>query len=256
MSTGVVFARLFAPIRVALFASSLAVCAVPVAGWSETLVVVPNAYENANANTGSKIPFQFPAARFQQLFEASQFSAITGPQRITEIAFRQFNTTSSFDTTLGDVQINLSTTSATGLTLSATYDSNVGSDSLIVHSGPLRLSSTGTSMTVKPFDIAIPLNPGFDYDPSLGNLLLEVRVIDASGRGPVPFFNADGTQETDARVFCQSQCSVDDSVAQKVDGLAIVARFTFAPEPDSTLLGVTALLPLVWRARRPRSHRR
>ena len=256
MSTGVVFARLVAPIRVALFASSLAVCAVPVAGWSETLVVVPNANETMNGNNGSKIPFSQGGGRFQQIFEASQLSAITGPPEISESAFRRDSSTTSFDVTIADVQINLSTTSATPLTLSSSYATNVGPDDLIVHTGPLSLSASGTTAIPKPFDITIPLSPGFAYDPSQGNLLLDVRMIDTAGRGgTVPFFDANGQQGKDARVFCSTQCSVDDSDGG-VDGLSMVARFTFVPEPESTLLGVTALLPLAWLARRPRSRRR
>lgn len=256
MSIRVVLARLAVPTRVAWFAASLAVCAMPVAGWAQTLVVVPNANETMNGNNGSKIPFSQGGGRFQQIFEASQFSAITGPQRITEIAFRRDSSTTSFNVTIADVQINLSTTSSTPLTLSSSYASNVGPDDLIVHTGPLTLSASGTTVVPKPFDITIPLDPGFDYDPSQGNLLLDVRMIDTFGRGgTVPFFDANSLQDEDARVYCNIQCSVDDSNGIP-DGLSMVARFTFAPEPESTLLGVTALLPLAWLARRPRSRRR
>src|SRR5207249_8841041 len=80
--------------------------------------------------------------------------------------------------TLPDIQIDLSTTSAGDDGLSTTYANNVGADDTVVFTrGALTLSSafTGPPDGPKDFDIIITLTTPFLYNPALGNLLLDVR---------------------------------------------------------------------------------
>ncbi|MCH7805431.1 MAG: hypothetical protein IH937_15290, partial [Acidobacteria bacterium] len=79
----------------------------------------------------------------------------------------------AFNSTLNDIQINLSTTTMTADNLSATFADNVGADETIVlNRGSLDLSSAGANGT---FDIVVHFDTPFFYDPALGNLLLDVR---------------------------------------------------------------------------------
>src|SRR5271156_4295689 len=104
-------------------------------------IVVPNSLANVEGETGNGLPFSnnwfgIPSLRYQQVYLASQFSALSGPSLITAIAFRPEGTDdgTAFSTTLPDVQIDLSTTSAAPGSLSATFANNVGVNDTVVHS--------------------------------------------------------------------------------------------------------------------------
>ena len=127
--------------------------------------------------------------RYQQVFNASQFIPTFAGfrQNISEILFRPdaIGAGSAFGpSTLSNVQISLSTTTSSSTSLDTTFANNVGLDNTQVFSGPLTLSSQATDSgngTTPAFDISIPLTTPFLYDPSQGNLLMDIRNI---GGGP------------------------------------------------------------------------
>jgi hypothetical protein len=54
-------------------------------------IVVPNALESQEGNVNNVLPFTKPTTptlRYQQVFSASEFGALTGPVFITHISFR------------------------------------------------------------------------------------------------------------------------------------------------------------------------
>ena len=55
-----------------------------------TTIVAPNALENVEGVGGNCIPLTgcIAADRYQQVYDSSQFSALSGPELITQIAFR------------------------------------------------------------------------------------------------------------------------------------------------------------------------
>ena len=138
-----------------------------------------------------------------------------------------------------DIQINLSTTSATDDNLSLTFANNVGiTDTIVFARGPLSLSSafTGSANGPKDFDIVITLTTPFFYDPSMGNLLMEVRNF---GGGQTSFFDAtssfaffDGV----SRVTTSTIGNANSTVADNRDSLGLVTGFTIVPEPASAVL--------------------
>ena len=71
----------------------------------------------------------------------------------------------------------MSTTAARANNLSATFADNVGASETVVFRGPITLSSrfVGPPSGPKEFDIIIPLQTPFTYDPAAGNLLVEIR---------------------------------------------------------------------------------
>src|SRR5205823_2210425 len=148
-----------------------------------TNIVVPNSNATVEGNIANSFPFNIAdfslsSQRYQQVYSAAQFAAVSGPQLVTQIAFRpDASAGSAFTATLPNVQINLSSTSKAPDGLSTTFASNVGADDTIVHSGPLALSSafSGPAGGPKAFDIVITLTTPFRYDPAAGNLLLDVR---------------------------------------------------------------------------------
>lgn len=108
----------------------------------------------------------FNSARYQQVFDSSLFTGngINSPFTITSIAYD--NRGSVYSTSLPAVSIQLSTTTGPFLN---TFGSNVGADVTTVFNGNLTLASSGGV-----FDTVINLTTPFVYDPSMGNLLLDV----------------------------------------------------------------------------------
>jgi hypothetical protein len=101
---------------------------------------------------------------------------------------------------------------------------------------------------VRPFEIVMPLSTPFLYDPSAGDLLLDLRIIDNPNGSEAGFVDSLTIPLVLARVYCSSGCSVDDS-GGITDGGFLITRFDFAPEPGSGLAGAVAILALGMAAR-------
>jgi Ca2+-binding RTX toxin-like protein len=166
------------------------------------------------------------------VFAASEFAALSGPSLITEIAVRPdaiFGT--PFTVTIAAIQINLSTTGAAPDGLSLTFADNVGADDTVVFTGSLSLTSgfTGPPAGPKDFDYIIPLQTPFLYDPSAGNLLLEVRNL--SGALAFTAFDAQfASGDSVSRMFSNPFVGQDaTSTTGFADTLGLVVRFTAIP---------------------------
>src|SRR5258707_6677827 len=117
------------------------------------------------------VPFFVPTIRYQQVYAASDFQAqVPTGGLITEIWFRAYGT--DFFGTLPHVEISLSTTAKSVDGLSSTFAENVGADSTVVVNGSIALSSNDAGV---PFTTRIALSQPFHYNPSAGNLLLDIR---------------------------------------------------------------------------------
>jgi hypothetical protein len=179
-------------------------------------VVIPNELENVEGDINNAFPFNITpifganSMRYQQLYEASDFGLLTGPELVTQIAFRpdgEFG--GNFASTLTDIQVNLSTTSASAA-LSNVFANNVGPDESVVYSGALSLSSNsiGPIGGPKEFDIVITLQTPFLYDPTAGNLLLDVRNFDGGA-----------TVQFDAVLFSATPDAVSRAYTIVADGV-------------------------------------
>lgn len=223
-------------------------------------VVAPNSARTIEGDINNSFPFNianvnFSSQRYQQVYAASQFGGLpVGGGLITQIVFRPDATFgSAFMSTLPDIQINLSTTSAGDDGLSSTYANNVGADDTVVFArGPLTLSSafTGPPNGPKDFDIVITLTTPFFYNPALGNLLLDVRNF---GGGFTTVFDAvSPTGDGVSRVWNQNVNSATGSA----DSAGLVTGFVIVPEPGSAAMlvagGGTLLAWFGWRRRRQR----
>ena len=172
--------------------------------------------------------------RYQQLYDASQFSAFGPAGFITQIIFRpDVSFGFAFDSTLPDMQINLSTTSVPDDGLSFLFASNIGADETVVFSGPLPLSSDFSGGVPKDFNIVINLTTPFFYDPSMGNLLLDVRNF---GAGLTTAFDSMMKQHDGvSRIFTNSRKGVNQTQANLKDTEGLVTGFTI----NSSVLELT-----------------
>lgn len=224
------------------------------------VVVVPGFDAAAEGSGNNSYPFNsgFPSQRYQQVYGNSAFSSLTGPVLITQIAFRpDGNFGSAFsNVTLPNVQIDLSTTNAVVDNLSTTFANNVGANDAVVFSGPLTLSSADTGPAGGPmaFDIVINLLTAFFYDPSAGNLLMDVRNF--SGGSGVSQLDAEASgSDAMSRVYTESQGVNAASVNPgENDTVGLVTQFTVTPVPEpgmSALVGM-ALVGAMGAVRRRR----
>ena len=215
--------------RLLAVAVASAVAAAPAAAG---FVVVPGANTTAEGGLNNVYPYVIGGSmRYQQVFNASEFATLGGPQTITDIRYRVDGSfPGAFSLTLPSIQIDLSTTAAAAGSLSTTFAANVGADATTVYDGSLTLSSAGVPAPA-PFDIVIPLATPFVYDPAAGNLLLDVRKFDGltGTAGPAGFvvLDAVSTSPVTSRVY---SFFVTSPVADGgFESYGLVTGFTFAP---------------------------
>jgi hypothetical protein len=169
--------------------------------WADALVFAPAprpGHVGDPPQVGTLYPFlikltvpwgssETPTMRYQQVCAASLFTKVDPTMiYVTSLTFwPNVPTGYCMDWTVPNMQINLSTTSNHVDGLSQVFQENVGADDTAVF-GPAAWRFNGSDRTRIPFD-----RP-FQYDPSKGHLLIDVRVFDGSGQ-----FNAgDATAAT------------------------------------------------------------
>lgn len=140
----------------------------------ETTLVIPNGARNSE-NGGASAALSVPI-RFQEVYSANNFPSY--PVLITELRLRPDSTYGfAVDEQLSRIRFVLSSTLKAPGDLSVNFDENFGVDQTVVYDGPWRVTSSflGPFQGPKAFDIVLPLHTPFLYDPSQGNLLVEIR---------------------------------------------------------------------------------
>src|SRR5437764_13607407 len=138
--------------------------------------VAPNAQAQAEGNSLASYPFDgaLGSMRYQQVFDASQFSAIqSGGGYISAIGFRHDGSCAGGDgQTIQSLQINLSTTSGRPDQLSSVFGDNVGHDDTVVFAPSSITLFGGCAPTF--FTVFIQFNSPFFYNPTACHLLLAI----------------------------------------------------------------------------------
>lgn len=222
-------------------------------------LVVPNALTGTQSDTGNLFPFLSPQpVRYQQVYDRAQFGGFGGgAQYITQIAFRAHGPGIAFSGSASEIQINLSTTSATPDNLSHDFAPNVGPDDTVVY--PKSALQFSTSVAVagdgpQAFDIVITFVTPFLYDPARGNLLLDVRNNSGSSHDPANDQELDASSaagDGTSRVynFGDAAASTAGKTADvyQQDTFGLVTRFISTPvspngDPPHTLLNLSTRL--------------
>jgi hypothetical protein len=167
-----------------------------------------------------------------QIFDASQFAG-SGPIRITQFANRPDAIPGPSGPRFPTLQVFVSTTTQSVAGLSTTFANNIGLDNTLVFSGPLTLATAnlpGPGNT-KQFDIVFPFTTPFLYDPSAGNLLIDVRISSSTGANNL-------VRDTDtADTYTKFIYALGSANAQTAESAAepFVTQFTFEPPPLVTI---------------------
>lgn len=211
------------------------------------IIVAPNAQTEVYGNSGDSIPFWIPwdrpgdSARFQQVYAASEFSNFpTAGGVITGIAFRANEP--FFGYTLSNIQVSFSTTLKSPDSLSPVFSENVGLDDLIVL-GPGALNIPGAFPSSPTYwDVVVPLASPFYYQPSNGNLLMDVRNYGGRSEFSATIASFDGQftmGDSVSSVYASARTGGGvGSLSGEVWTFGFVTRFEFIPipEPSSALL--------------------
>ena len=177
-------------------------------------------------------------SRYQQIYAASEFTPLHGPRLITQIAFRVDATQAApFTHTFTNIQFNLSTTPTPVSGLSPTFASNVGPDDTVVYSGPLTFTTANAIVwgNAKAFDLVVNLTTPFVYDPSAGNLLLDIRNFSTGSSG---FFDGNSDASATPGVRLNFLDNSTSGASGTVQSFGLITRFTFQN-------GITATGPVV-----------
>ena len=173
-----------------------------------------------NGTSGNSAPFSAYLGEYQQVYNGALFS---GPVYITEITF--FGSAfSGYAGISGTFTLDLSTTKATTVPggISDIYSANIGADNAQFFSGTV---TNGFSFAGGPFL----------YDPSKGNLLLDVNAL-----------STDPNQS-----FLAAGCSTDTNRVATFGGTTFVGLIfctpsappTYGLETEFTYVGATATTP-------------
>jgi Outer membrane lipoprotein-sorting protein len=224
-----------------------AALASPSTAQAQGFAVAPAALADVEGNLNNQFPFDpTPAGssvRYQQVFAADEFAGLLAPLTISAIAFRPDSTAagpSGLSGSLSDLRIHLSTTDRGPDALSSDFATNVGPDDQLVFQGSLAFTpTTAQPPGPAPFDIVVPLDAPFSYDPASGHLLLDIRNASTGASGLV---DAEGTLgDGTSRALAYDVAS---PTANAVDSLGLVVRFTL-PEPAPAALAGAALAVLL-----------
>jgi len=168
-----------------MYISALAVLLVsfcPTASFAGDFVTfpAPNSLNSSEGNSLGSFPFggAIIGMRYQQVFDASQFSPIaSGGGFITYIGFRLDGGSGGESAASQSLQINFSTTPKTPDGLSPNFADNIGHDDTVVRGARGVTLVGGGGGTPQPFEpsLIITLDTPFFYNPSAGNLLMDVR---------------------------------------------------------------------------------
>jgi hypothetical protein len=208
------------------------------------LVQIPAGF----GDSSNAYPFSVGPRRYQQIYSASAFpSVFSKGNTIDKIMFRN-EEDPVWDLPYGPTQINLQISLAYAKTKVATASSvfadNIGSNFTVVMDEVIVRSNDGTG-PIAAFDFVLDVANTFTYDPTKGDLLLQVLVRSQEG---FTFFDAASSsqQSVTTRIWSGGVNATSGNVGLGFSDnrpYGLVTQFEFVPEPGTAaLLGLAAAI--------------
>lgn len=208
--------------------AGLAVCVallLAMPAWADVIIGLP-----PDPGSGNCFPFGCAYnAEYQQVYSQYEFP---GPIFITNLEF--YNTQyDNFATQLptGNWTITLAMSNIVGInTISGNYATNLANSFGVaqVWSGNINQAWTFGNTLV------INLSTPYLYDPSQGNLLMDVVGLNVSTPGGSTFFDVNSSSGVMSRVYCPSGVACQDGTVWP--GYGLVTGFSTNPVPEPGIL--------------------
>jgi len=205
-----------------------------------TSVVVPGGLANVEGNSTVNDFMTASSFRMQMVFDASQFGFLSSSPGVTNIvnsiSFRP-DGASSGDvlSVFGGGSVTLSTTLRGPDNLSSVFADNIGADAVTVYSGGVTFGgSYFPGQSPQPFGNSLIATTPFNYIPSHGNLLVDIRGVSGHVLLPGALDSQTAVGDSASRVLALSNLAT----AGTPDTLGLVARLNISvvPEPATWVL--------------------
>jgi hypothetical protein len=194
-------------------------------------IVAPNELAETDGNTSSTTPTGTDnGTRVMYMYDASQFQALSRPAYLTGFALRPDQTIGPSGPRTGTFKIYVSSTRRSMDQFSTRFSDNIGADNTLVFDGTLTFSTknqSGPGNTLQ-FDYVFPFSTPFLYDPTAGNLVVDLQII--QGQGQAIRFDSVISSPVAKDAFA----SGPTATIGQFDAVP-VAQFTFEPLPAVTI---------------------
>lgn len=221
-------------------------------------IIVPGANTSKAGDGGQGFPFDVGPLpeRLAQLYSASTLGA--APIKIYGLAFRPAagSAAKAFSATLPSVTISLSTSPRkVGVGEDLTFADYIGTDVTTVRSGALALSSANHLLAdgTKAFDIVIRFATPFAYDPTKGDLFVDIFNRNTGGPFTTYFDGISLGAPSIDQLFTYRGEPVTSKDGHLRAGRGLITKFLTTPVPEAgtlALLGAGLMVAAAGRRRR------
>ena len=146
---------------------------------------------------------------------------------------------------LPNVQIDMSITPVAPENPSLTFADNLGPAVNTVYQGDIIINLPQCTVNPCPFDMMIPLEVPFPYNPSEGNLIVDFRVPNCIDFSVFAFDSDDSIPTTVMnRVFTTVPDGVDDPTGVSDGDIGLVTQFVIVPQINVPTLSEWGLIAM------------
>lgn len=187
--------------------------------------VVPSAFDRTEANSSTGFPFGRSSEMRVMYAYGPTALGVNGPTRFDGIAFRPDGSTTSVSAGSYRMQVYVSTSRNPATNLNRTFDLNHGADRILVYNSTLSIAAQSVAGSPSPFVAKIPFTRAFEWDPSMGPLLVDLRLISTSGIAGGSWDGYSGTAHDVGRIANQTayNATTADFPASGTQSFALVA---------------------------------
>ena len=205
--------------------SAIALCALATTATAQLQVVIPAGCDIAPGNTSNAFPWgttasAWPGLRLMCVYGATNFTSqnVNAPILINQLKWRPDNNAPAYTGgTFSTATVQLSTSPTGWNSVTTNYATNHGANVTTVYSGPVVHTPTpGTAAwTVTSWCVDITLTTPFLYDPSQGDLVIDVDYPTGSFTGgTVGQMDVQSTNSNASRIYASSLYPAANGITQ------------------------------------------